>query len=177
MFTQFSDITILLFIILAAIIPVTIVLLFTVLSLNKKMKRIENYLELIQYNHLAFRARFIETDELIEKILNDQKTNEKELKEKFDHLSSSTTALLRIIKEDKQKTHMPKPNEVKEIEQTIQDQISMEVMKSLDLNAPNEDYIIKITNNVCRTYPDIDIEYIGNKVVATIEAFVKRKQE
>ena len=66
---------------------------------------------------------------------------------------------------------LPASLEVKNITATIEDQISIELLKSLDLKAPSNEYIVRITDNVSRTYPNIDLEYIANKVIAVLQAF------
>lgn len=172
MFSQFSDLTIILFLIIAALVPSCLIMFIHIISLNKKIKRLDERVLMINYYIEKNNNDIKDTIEELNK--KEDKIND-DLNKKFDHLSSSTTAVIRILREEQQNppTHMPRPNEVKEIESTIQDQLSIEIMKSLDLNAPNEDYIVKIATNVANTYPEIDRDYIGNKTTAYIEAFIK----
>lgn len=175
MFNQLSDLEIILIIVSAFLIGIIITVIFTTLIIKKQLRNI--HLAIVGSNLELHKARL---DSDLKQDETDK--NIKMLAEKVDHLSSSTTAFMTIMKQKERQTHMPLPDEVKNITATIEDQISIELLKSLDLNAPSNEYVVRITDNVSRTYPNIDLEYIANKVIAVIQAFnnqerFKQKEE
>jgi len=83
---------------------------------------------------------------------------------------SFNTLLIRFDKEAKQ-THMPTPEEVELIEKTITDLIEIEVSLSKNLTVARKHALEEISENVIKTYPDIDREYIVRKTTAILQTF------
>ena len=83
---------------------------------------------------------------------------------------SFNTLLIRFDKEAKQ-THMPTPEEVELIEKTITDLIEIEVSLSKNLTVARKHALEEISENVIKTYPDIDREYIIRKTTAVLQTF------
>jgi hypothetical protein len=64
----------------------------------------------------------------------------------------------------------PRPAMVKQIESTIKDFIDIQLNLSVNQKVNiGKTMIVKITDDVCKTYPTIDKNYISEKVVAMIQ--------
>lgn len=65
--------------------------------------------------------------------------------------------------------HYPLPDEIKQIEGVMTDQIEQIIGLAGKQRIPNKDMYETIVTNVCNTFPDIEIEYIVRKLTSYIE--------
>ena len=65
--------------------------------------------------------------------------------------------------------HYPLPEEIKQIEGVMVDQIEQIVGLNSKQRIPNKDMYETIVTNVCKTFPNVDIEYIVTKLTSYIE--------
>ena len=93
------------------------------------------------------------------------------------NLTSLSSGVRYFIQEHQQmedKKIMPTPQLSEMIGVTIQEQIATEEMLCHNMKIPRSDGQFKITQNVCRTYPHVDEEYIAKRVAATIESNIEK---
>lgn len=84
----------------------------------------------------------------------------------FDNvLKSFNTALNEKIN----MRHYPLPDEIKQIEGVMTDQIEQIIGLAGKQRIPNRDMFETIVTNVCNTFPDIEVEYIVRKLTSYIE--------
>jgi hypothetical protein len=172
MLNQLSNLELWLILGLTFLIPTTITLIITIVVFNKKLNRLDDYMvmSLTKYDRLS---NFIDESE--------HKKSEHQLQvdecmnfiaDTVDSLSSSNEMILRNIQGNRQshgRKIYPRPQLANEIAATIREQIGTELIKSKNLRAPSSNYLHTIIENVSRTYPDIDIDYIANKCIAMLE--------
>ena len=89
-------------------------------------------------------------------------------------LSSSVRYFIQEHHEMENSKIMPTPQLSEMIGITIQEQIATEEMLCHNMKIPRSDGQYKITNNVCKTYPHVDEEYIAKRVAATIENNIEK---
>lgn len=89
-------------------------------------------------------------------------------------LSSSVRYFIQEHHEMENSKIMPTPQLSEMIGITIQEQIATEEMLCHNMKIPRSDGQYKITENVCRTYPHVDKEYIAKRVAATIENNIEK---
>jgi hypothetical protein len=65
--------------------------------------------------------------------------------------------------------HYPLPDEIKQIEGVMTDQIEQIIGLAGKQRIPNRDMVETIVTNVCNTYPDNEVEYIVRKLTSYIE--------
>lgn len=65
--------------------------------------------------------------------------------------------------------HYPLPDEIKQIEGVMTDQIEQIIGLAGKQRIPNKDMYETIVTNVCNTFPDIEVEYIVRKLTSYIE--------
>lgn len=65
--------------------------------------------------------------------------------------------------------HYPLPDEIKQIEGVMTDQIEQIIGLAGKQRIPNKDMFETIVTNVCNTFPDIEVEYIVRKLTSYIE--------
>ena len=65
--------------------------------------------------------------------------------------------------------HYPLPDEIKQIEGVMVDQIEQIVGLNSKQRIPNKDMYETIVTNVCKTFPNVDIEYIVTKLTSYLE--------
>lgn len=65
--------------------------------------------------------------------------------------------------------HYPLPDEIKQIEGVMTDQIEQIIGLAGKQRIPNRDMFETIVTNVCNTFPDIEVEYIVRKLTSYIE--------
>ena len=87
-----------------------------------------------------------------------------------ESLSSSNKKVLQNFGKPLPGKIYPQPQLAHAMTETIKEQISIELAKSKKLRIPKADYLSKVARNVCRTYPEIDINYIASKCVAVFES-------
>lgn len=119
--------------------------------------------------------------ERMESLLNDMKESSTsipvELCDAIDYIADTVESLSSSNKKVLQNFGKPLPGKIypqpqlaHAITDTIREQISIELAKSKKLRIPKADYLSKVARNVCRTYPEIDINYIANKCIAVFES-------
>lgn len=94
----------------------------------------------------------------------------------LDSLSSSVQYFINEQKTALENKIMPTPQLSEMIGVTIQEQIATEEMLMHNMRIPNSDASMKIINNVCKTYPHVDEEYITKRCLATIESQIQKAQ-
>lgn len=97
--------------------------------------------------------------------------------ENNNNLNSLSSGVRYFIQEHQQmddKKIMPTPQLSEMIGVTIQEQIATEEILCHNMKIPRSDGQFKITQNVCRTYPHVDEEYIAKRVAATIESNIEK---
>jgi hypothetical protein len=72
-----------------------------------------------------------------------------------------------------QQKHLPDPTQAAQIEATINDLISIEILLSSDMKISRRDSVINIASKTAETYPDIDVTYIVKKTLSVIESFIR----
>ena len=65
--------------------------------------------------------------------------------------------------------HYPLPDEIKQIEGVMTDQIEQIIGLAGKQRIPNRDMFETIVTNVCNTFPGIEVEYIVRKLTSYIE--------
>lgn len=92
----------------------------------------------------------------------------------LDSLSSSVQYFMNEQKSALENKILPTPQLSEMIGVTIQEQIATEEMLMHNMRIPNADASMKIIQNVCKTYPHVDEEYITKRCLATIENQVQK---
>lgn len=74
--------------------------------------------------------------------------------------------------------HYPLPEEIRQIEGVMLDQIDQIVGLASTQRIPNKDMYETIITNMCKTFPDVDVEYLVTKLTSYIETsnIVKREE-
>ena len=74
--------------------------------------------------------------------------------------------------------HYPLPDEIRQIEGVMIDQIEQIVGLASEQRIPNKDMYETIITNMCKTFPDVDVEYLVTKLTSYIETsnIVKREE-
>lgn len=73
--------------------------------------------------------------------------------------------------------HYPLPEEIKQIEGVMIDQIEQVIGLSSKQRIPNKDMYETIVTNMCKTFPSVDVEYLVTKLTSYLETsdIVKRE--
>lgn len=89
----------------------------------------------------------------------------------INELSSGLQIKLQRDEERSRKKRYPKPDEVKQITETIKDIMSIEALKRSEQKSPLGGALVDISYIVCQTYPDIDPNYIADKCIVTMQEY------
>jgi hypothetical protein len=122
----------------------------------------------------------LETNLLIRRIeslqhkVDELAQQESENNNNLNSLSSGVRYFIQEHKEMENSTIMPTPQLSEMIGVTIQEQIATEEMLCHNMKIPRPDGQYKIIENVCKTYPHVDKEYIAKRVTATIESNIMK---
>lgn len=74
--------------------------------------------------------------------------------------------------------HYPLPDEIKQIEGVMIDQVDQILGLTRKQRIPNKDMYETIVTNMCKTFPDVDVEYIVTKLTSYLESTeIVRKNE
>lgn len=88
------------------------------------------------------------------------------------NIKSLTSSIGHVIKENQtirgEKVY-PSPQLAELIQATIKEQITIEMLLSNKMRIANKDSVGKIIENVSKTYPNVDVEYLTKKCLAMIE--------
>lgn len=103
-------------------------------------------------------------------------TSESENNENLTSLSSSVQYMMREYKQSMDNKIYPTPQLSEMIGQTIREQILTEEMLSHNMRIPNPASTTKIIENVVKTYPHVDQEYLTKRCMATIESDILKAQ-
>jgi hypothetical protein len=155
----------------------SLITMFVTISTHKKTKRIQDQV----FMSLLKCERILKTVENVNESydnLSSETMNALEyIANTIESLSSSNETVLRKManlqqnaQNNQQKKVYPRPQLASEITQTIKEQITIELSNSKKLKAPSSNYLSKIVQNVSKTYPDVDIEYIASKTIAMVES-------
>jgi hypothetical protein len=71
---------------------------------------------------------------------------------------------------------MPTPQEAQQIESTIRDLLSIEIVLSQDMPLPRRESFNNVILSTIRTYPNIHEEYLIKKATSIFTNFIKSDQ-
>lgn len=93
----------------------------------------------------------------------------------FDNVQKSFN---KALDEKVNMKHYPLPDEIKQIEGVMIDQIEQILGLTSKQRIKNKDMYETIVTNMCKTFPDVDVEYIVTKLTAYLESsdIVKREE-
>lgn len=161
-----SIILILLSTLLCTITVVTIVY-------HRWYKQLSNHLESIEWKYM-----------LLEKQSRNILSNTDDIQHDFDTTYSSITKLNNNVasylnqEEQRRSTTfiMPKPDQAKVIDETIREQIITEATLAKSMRVIDKNLINIIAENVEKTYPNVDKNYLTKKILMRIEEFNETAQ-
>lgn len=161
-----SIIIILLSTLLCTITVVTIVY-------HRWYKQLSNHLENIEWKYM-----------LLEKQSRNILSNTDDIQHDFDTTYSSITKLNNNVasylnnEEQRRSTTfiMPKPDQAKVIDETIREQIITEATLAKSMRVIDKNLIAIIAENVEKTYPNVDKNYLTKKILMRIEEFNETAQ-
>lgn len=161
-----SIILILLSTLLLTIVVVTIVY-------HRWYKQLSNHLESIEWKYM-----------LLEKQSRNILSNTDDIQHDFDTTYSSITKLNNNVasylnqEEQRRSTTfiMPKPDQAKVIDETIREQIITEATLAKSMRVIDKNLINIIADNVEKTYPNVDKNYLTKKILMRIEEFNETAQ-
>lgn len=161
-----SIILILLSTLLCTITVVTIVY-------HRWYKQLSNHLESIEWKYM-----------LLEKQSRNILSNTDDIQHDFDTTYSSITKLnnnvaLYLNQEEQRRSTtfiMPKPDQSKVIDETIREQIITEATLAKSMRVIDKNLINIIAENVEKTYPNVDKNYLTKKILMRIEEFNETAQ-
>ena len=169
MLNQLSNVSLWLIIACAILTPTCIILGFGLASTKKQLKIVTNLMLETKETCLRSTARsYNSQDELREQI--------QKLSAQVNSLSSSNELVIKELHTQRKQKIYPRPDLVDQITKTIEDQIAIEMMLSVDLMAPRAGYLERITDHVVQTYPEVDVEYIASKVTAILHTYNKQRK-
>jgi len=137
-----------------------------IVMVNRLLDRVSTLSYLLQQN--SRKVQFLDSHSI--KLTN-------ALKEQHEVLTSLTTSVGQTLKQyaaEMNRQIMPTPQLAEMMNQTIQEQIAIEVSLSKHKLAPDSGYVEKIIANVKATYPHIKEEYIVKKCMAAIEVALSK---
>lgn len=161
-----SIIIILLSTLLCTITVVTIVY-------HRWYKQLSNHLESIEWKYM-----------LLEKQSRNILSNTDDIQHDFDTTYSSITKLNNNVasylnNEEQRRSStfiMPKPDQAKVIDETIREQIITEATLAKSMRVIDKNLIAIIAENVEKTYPNVDKNYLTKKILMRIEEFNETAQ-
>lgn len=161
-----SIIIILLSTLLCTITVVTIVY-------HRWYKQLSNHLESIEWKYM-----------LLEKQSRNILSNTDDIQHDFDTTYSSITKLNNNVasylnNEEQRRSStfiMPKPDQSKVIDETIREQIITEATLAKSMRVIDKNLINIIAENVEKTYPNVDKNYLTKKILMRIEEFNETAQ-
>jgi len=102
----------------------------------------------------------------LEEPIQDIYQHTKQLHEGFDLIEQA----FNLVHQEK---HMPSPQEAQQIDATVRDLLTIEIMLSSDMKISKRDSVPNVIKETIRTYPDVNEKYIVKKALSVIETFVK----
>ena len=161
-----SIILILLSTLLLTIVVVTIVY-------HRWYKQLSSHLESIEWKYM-----------LLEKQSRNILSNTDDIQHDFNTTYSSITKLNNNVasylnqEEQRRSTTfiMPKPDQAKVIDETIREQIITEATLAKSMRVIDKNLINIIADNVEKTYPNVDKNYLTKKILMRIEEFNETAQ-
>lgn len=91
------------------------------------------------------------------------------------HIAKLTNTVANYLNQEQTRREstfiMPKPDMAKVIEETIKEQIIIEATLGKDMKIVRGDLVDNIINNVEKTYPNVDKEYLAKKVLVKLDEF------
>lgn len=136
-------------------------------------KQLSNHLESIEWKYM-----------LLEKQSRNILSNTDDIQHDFDTTYSSITKLnnnvaLYLNQEEQRRSTtfiMPKPDQSKVIDETIREQIITEATLAKSMRVIDKNLINIIAENVEKTYPNVDKNYLTKKILMRIEEFNETAQ-
>ena len=102
--------------------------------------------------------------------LHDISENNEQIMMNITSLSTSIDLFTNELEEKRNTKSYPTPDLVKQITDTIKDQISIEITMSRNMRIANKNSVQKIIETVHKTYPNIELDYIIKKTASIIES-------
>lgn len=155
----------------------SLITMFVTISTHKKTKQIQDHLfmTLLKCEKILMTVENVNTSD--DKLASDTMNALEYIANTIESLSSSNETVLRkmatLQQNQQNQQHQkiyPRPQLANEITQTIKEQITIELSNSKKLKAPSSNYLSRIVQNVSKTYPEVDIEYIASKTIAYMES-------
>ena len=152
----------------------SLITMFVTISTHKKTKQMQDHLfmTLLKCEKILKTIEDVNTSD--DKLASDTMNALEYIANTIESLSSSNETVLRkmaTLQQNQQHQKIyPRPQLANEITQTIKEQITIELSNSKKLKAPSSNYLSRIVQNVSKTYPEVDIEYIASKTIAYMES-------
>lgn len=152
------------------IIFVCFVMSLPTICMIYKVNQLQNIVD-DQNNQIMVLIRKINNlkDESFEMYLNEQTNSEN-----LNSLSSGVRYMLQEQQRSLDNKIYPTPQLSEMIGVTIKEQIATEEMLSHNMRIPNPQSTTKIIENVIKTYPHVDTEYLTKRCMAQIEADIQK---
>lgn len=99
----------------------------------------------------------------------------KEIQENIESLSTSIELMNSRSAKNANASILPDPKLAEMITSTIKEQLTIEFTLSKNMTLANRESVTRITQNVSRTYPQVDKEYIVKKCLAVIESVLSKR--
>jgi len=112
--------------------------------------------------------RYEKTNAQFHDILSDVHEQTRQLHESFSTLEVAYKKI--------HEKRMPTPQEAEQIEQTIRDLLSIEIIMSQDMTIARRDSVNRIVSATIKSYPEIDTEYLIKKAISVITTFTRNNQ-
>ena len=146
---------------------------FVTIVYHRWYKQLSNHLESIEWKYM-----------LLEKQSRNILSNTDDIHHDFDTTYSSITKLNNNVasylnnEEQRRSTTfiMPKPDQAKVIDETIREQIITEATLAKSMRVIDKNLIGIIAENVEKTYPNVDKNYLTKKILMRIEEFNETAQ-
>ena len=146
---------------------------FVTIVYHRWYKQLSNHLESIEWKYM-----------LLEKQSRNILSNTDDIQHDFDTTYSSITKLNNNVasylnnEEQRRSTTfiMPKPDQAKVIDETIREQIITEATLAKSMRVIDKNLINIIAENVEKTYPNVDKNYLTKKILMRIEEFNETAQ-
>lgn len=164
MLNQLSNLSLWLLFICFLTVPSCVILIIHSISMKKQMREMMRLINDIDDSCARTIMR-------VSTYRDEQADLMKDLSDQVSSLSSSNAHILEELVRKRTQKIYPRPALVKEIEETIREQITIETMLSVDQRIPSTELLHKIGEQVGLTYPDVDDVYISKKVLSMINAY------
>lgn len=136
--------------------------------------------EKLQHIVHEYSIEFFETRKKIDNLYGATKEMYHSESRNSDNIASLSSSVQYIVKDYKKSVDTkiyPTPQLSDMIGVTIREQIATEEMLSHNMRIPSPTSTTKIIENVIKTYPHVDTEYLTKRCMATIESDIMKAQQ